>query len=230
MTAKTIVSYDDTANDHDALALGRVLATAGAELQLAYVRHATRSERSREELEENEAQALLERGAQWLGDESVPRTVVLSGATGEGLGRLAEDEEAAVIVFGSDYRTATGHVATGKSAQRMLEGGPSAVAIAPAGYRAVAEPRIGQIGMLVTGNDNAAQVTAHSLAEAFGATVVTKTTGVDLLVVGSRTEAKYGRVMVTAQAERAIENAICPVLVVTRSVPVRLSAPVAAAA
>ena len=63
MAPKTIVSYDDTLNDHDALALGRVLAEAGAELQLAYVRHTTQSQRSREELEEHEAEALLERGA-----------------------------------------------------------------------------------------------------------------------------------------------------------------------
>ena len=43
MAAKAIVSYDDTHNDHDALMLGRVLAAAGAELTLAYVRHTTAS-------------------------------------------------------------------------------------------------------------------------------------------------------------------------------------------
>ena len=41
MAPKTIVSYDDTLNDHDALALARVLAKAGATLELAYVRHTT---------------------------------------------------------------------------------------------------------------------------------------------------------------------------------------------
>ena len=41
MAAQAIVSYDDTHNDHDALILGRVLAEAGAELTLAYVRHTT---------------------------------------------------------------------------------------------------------------------------------------------------------------------------------------------
>ena len=39
MALKIIVSYDDTDNDRDALALGRLLAFSGAELSLAYVRH-----------------------------------------------------------------------------------------------------------------------------------------------------------------------------------------------
>ena len=39
MSTRIIVSYDDTDNDRDALALGRLLAFGGAELSLAYVRH-----------------------------------------------------------------------------------------------------------------------------------------------------------------------------------------------
>src|SRR5436190_15725179 len=66
MATKAIISYDDTPNDHDALMLGRVLAEAGVELTLAYVRHTTQAERRREELEEHEAHGLLERGARWL--------------------------------------------------------------------------------------------------------------------------------------------------------------------
>jgi nucleotide-binding universal stress UspA family protein len=230
MTPTTIISYDDTLNDHDALALGRVLAGAGAALQLAYVRHTQQADRSREELEEHEAEALLERGARWLGDIEVPRRVVVSGSTGEGLGWLAEQEVAQVVVFGSDYRTAARHVQPGKSAQRLLEGGPVAVAIAPANYRSLKDPRIERIGVLVSGNDNAAQVTAHQLGEAFGATVSSATTGVDLLVVGSRLEAPHGRVMITAQSEYAIETATSPVLIVPRGVPVRFLVPAVGAA
>ena len=111
MNPKTIVSYDDTPNDHDALALGHVLARAGAELELAYVRHTTLAERSREELEEHEAQALLERGARWLGAPALATRVIVSASTGDGLAQLAEREEAQIVVFGSDYRTAARHVA-----------------------------------------------------------------------------------------------------------------------
>src|SRR4051794_16023871 len=56
MAAKAIISYDGTANDQDALALGRFLADMGVTLQLAYVRHAVEAEREREQLEEHEAQ------------------------------------------------------------------------------------------------------------------------------------------------------------------------------
>src|ERR1700730_17899221 len=129
MALKTIVSYDDTLNAHYALSLGRVLAKAGATLELAYVRHTTQSERAREELAGHEAEALLERGARWLGALDVPRRVVVSASTGEGLAWLAEEEGADVIVFGSDYRTAAGHVEPGRSAQRLIEGGAGAVRV-----------------------------------------------------------------------------------------------------
>jgi nucleotide-binding universal stress UspA family protein len=226
MGPRTIVSYDDTLNDHDALALGRVLADAGAQLELAYVRHTTASERSREELEEHEAEALLKRGARWLGDLEVPRRVVLSASTGEGLGWLAEQEGADVIVFGSDYRTAAGHVNPGTSARRLMEGGPAALALAPANFRSHREPRIRSIGVL--GDDSAARQTAEELADRIGATVVPADGPVDLLVVGSRPEAPQGRVMIASAAERAIETSAAPVLVIPRGVPVRFAAPVAA--
>src|SRR5437763_16965342 len=85
MSTKAIVSYDDTPNDHDALVFARVLSDAGAALILAYVRHATEAERDREQLEEHEAEALLERGARTLGDLDVERRVVVSPSTAEGI-------------------------------------------------------------------------------------------------------------------------------------------------
>jgi nucleotide-binding universal stress UspA family protein len=224
MAPNTIVSYDDTLNDHDALMLGRVLAEAGAELTLAYVRHTKQSERSREELEEHEAETLLERGARWLGDLDAQRRVVVSPSTGEGLRWLAEQEEADLVVFGSDYRTAAGHVTPGRSAQTLLDGGSAAVAIAPANYRSEREPAIRTIGVLAAPGDDAAHTTAHELADRLEATVTNSERGVDLLVIGSRPEAREGRVMITAQAQNAIENATCPVLVVARGVPLRFAA------
>jgi nucleotide-binding universal stress UspA family protein len=225
MTPTTIVSYDDTLNDHDALMLGRVLAQAGAELTLAYVRHTTQTERAREELEEHEAEALLERGARWLGDLAVERRVIVSGSTGEGLKWLAEQEEADLVIFGSDYRTAAGHVSPQQSAQSLLEGGRAAIAIAPANYRSDRERRIGWIGVLAAPGDDAAIGTARELADQLGATLTRDERRVDLLVVGSRPEAPEGRVMISAQAQNAIDNAACPVLVVPRGVTLRFAAP-----
>lgn len=224
---KTIVSYDDTVNDHDALMLGRVLADAGAELTLAYVRHTTQTERAREELEEHEAHALLERGARWLGDPDVERRVVVSASTAEGLRGLAEEEDADIVVFGSDYRTAAGHVAPQRSTQRLLEGSPAALAIASANYGSDRRPRIGTVGVLALPGDDAAIATARQLAERVGATLSRDEWQVDLLVIGSRLEAPEGQVMITAQAQKAIENAVCPVLVVPRGVAIPFAEPVA---
>jgi nucleotide-binding universal stress UspA family protein len=218
MATTAIVSYDDTLNDHDALMLGRVLADAGASLTLAYVRHTTEVRRDREELEEHEAASLLERGARWLGDLDVDRRVVVSASTGDGLRWLADQEEADIVVFGSDYRTAAGHVAPQQSAQKLLEGGPAAVAIAPANYRADRAPRISRIGLLADPGDDAAIETARALADRLEATVTRDEREVDLLVVGSRSEAPEGRVMVTARSQNAIENATAPVLVVARGI------------
>lgn len=215
-----IVSYDATDNDHDALMLGRVLADAGARLTLAYVRHTTQAERAREELEEHEAEALLERGAHWLGDSDVQRRVVVSGSTGEGLKWLAEQEEADIIVFGSDYRTSPGHIAPQRSAQLLLEGGPAAVAIAPANYRADLRPTITRVGVLAAPGDDAAIETARELADSVGATVTRDERHVDLLIVGSRSEAPEGRVMLSAQMQNEIENSTSPVLVLARGVPI----------
>jgi nucleotide-binding universal stress UspA family protein len=225
MGPKTIVSYDDTANDRDALMLGRLLAEAGAELTLAYVRHSTQTDRGREQLEEHEAEELLERGASALSEFDVERRVVLSASTPEGLKWLAEQDGAELVVFGSDYRTASGHIAPQRSAQTLLEGGPAAIAIAPAGYSTAHVPQIRTVGVLAAPGDDAAIDTARELAEHFGAHITRDERRVDLLVVGSRTEAPEGRVMVTSQAQNEIENATFPVIVVARGVPLEFGAP-----
>jgi nucleotide-binding universal stress UspA family protein len=217
MATHAIVSYDDTQDDHDALMIGRVLAEAGAGLTLAYVRHVVQSRPDHEQLAHSEAEALLARGAQWLDQPNIERRVVMSASTGQGLAWLVEQEQADIVVFGSDYRTRAGHVAVGHSAQTLLERGPAAVAIAPAGYRGHDHGSIETIGVLPGSADEAAIETAFSLAEQFSATVVDRERGVDLLVVGSRAEAPDGRVMVTSRSLSAIDEATAPVLVVARS-------------
>jgi nucleotide-binding universal stress UspA family protein len=227
MAPHAIVSYDDSENDHDALMLGRILGEAGAQLTLAYVRHTTETQRAREELEEHEAEALLQRGARWLEDENVERRVVVSGSTGEGLAWLAAQEEADIIVFGSDYRTAAGHVALGRSVQMLLEGGRAALAIAPANYRSRRTPEINTVGVLPAPSNEDAVETARGLAERFGATLIQDGRRVDLLVVGSRPEAPAGRVMISSQAQNSIEEASSPVLVLARGLPLRFESAIA---
>lgn len=230
MSPRAIISYDDTPNDHDALMLGRILADAGASLTLAYVRHATQSNRAEELREEHEADELLARGARRLAGIAVDQRIVVSPSTPDGLRRLSEEDDADIIVFGSDYRTATGHVSPQHTTQTLLEDGPAAVAIAPAGYGGQRAPRIHRIGMLAAPGDDSTLETARGLADSFGATLTRDERQVDLLVVGSRLEAPRGRVMVSAQAQNEIENATCPVLVVPSGVTIEFPAVLAHAA
>ena len=222
MAPKIIVSYDGTASDHDALALGRLLAAAGASLALAYVRHAREPEHPREELAQHEAEELLAEGAAWLEQPDVPKHVVLSGSTPEGLRELAEKIGAGIVVFGSEYRTAPGHVDPQNSARRLLAGGPLAVAVAPAGLREQAVERIETIAAVPGELDAAATETAEALATTLGATLVERPrVPVSLLVVGSKRGTPSGRVTISAAAEYLIETGTSPVLVVPRGTAVR---------
>ena len=212
MALKIIVSYDDTDNDRDALALGRLLAYSGAELSLAYVRHSQGGA-----LEQKEAEELLARGAESVGAPDMPRHVVVNAGTSVGLTELAERENADVIVFGSEYRTAPGTVKPGIPAHKLLLGGPAAMAIAPADLRSNPSVSVNTVGVIDEG-DPAARETAESLASALGATVAEHGSGpLDLLVVGSRPESPAGKVTLSAASDYAVETATYPVLVVPRA-------------
>lgn len=223
MSTKIIVSYDGTANEDDALALGRLLAGAGAEAHLAYVRHSQEPDLERERLAQNEAEELLARGASLFGNADVPRHVVTDRSTAAGLRALAEREGASVVVFCSDSHTANGHVAVGNSAQQLIEGGPVAVAIAPVG---LAESQaLGVRSIVAIGDaDGGARATADSLAAALGATVApVANEDADLLVVDSRPEAERGRVSISASAAHLVEIATCSVLVLPRGAAVQFA-------
>ena len=228
MAPKIIVSYDDTDNDRDALALGRLLAVGGAELSLAYVRHARTEDPGREALEQKRAEELLAHGAESIGAADAPRHVIVHASTGEGLAELAAEEAADVVVFGSEYRTAPGAVAPGTSAQRLLSGGRTAVAIAPADLRSHPATRVATIGA-VTEGDNAADETARSLASALGAKVEDPDRGgVDLLVVGSREGTPHGRLELSASAEYVIQTSTAPVIAVQSGGSIEFAAAVMA--
>jgi nucleotide-binding universal stress UspA family protein len=222
MSIKIIVSYDGTANEDDAIALGRVFADAGAELALAYVRHTHEPDRDRETLVQSQAQELLDRGATLLGDPNVARHVVTDRSTPEGLRALAEREGAEAIVFCSDSHTAKGHVSIGNSAERLLEGGRTAVAIAPVDF-AERVPEAGIRRIVAIGDaEGGAQRTADSLAAALQAAVApVANEEADLLVIDSRPEAEPGQISLSSSATHLIEIARSPVLVVPRGVVLR---------
>jgi nucleotide-binding universal stress UspA family protein len=214
MGLRIIVSYDDTDNDRDALALGRLLAVSGAELSLAYVRHSEGGA-----LEEKEAEELLARGAESVGAPDMARHVVVNPSTSAGLAELAERQRADAIVFGSEYRTAPGTVAPGRPAHQLLLGGPAAIAVAPAGLRSNPSVSINVVGLIDEGDPTAGE-TAEGLATALGAAVAEHGKGhYDFLVVGSRPESPQGKVTLSAASDYEMETSTCPVLVVPRGRP-----------
>lgn len=214
MTADLIVSYDGTPNDDDALALGKLLAETGSSVALAYVRHSTEFDPKREELAQYDAEQRLERGASLIGIP-VSKHVVIGAATGDVLGELAEQQHASIIVFGSDYRTPLGRAEPGTSAQRLLEGGTVAIAVAAAGLRAKADGSIRSIAVPFAGpvNDDA-RATAANLAAKLDAEVVDAGhEALDLIVVGSHEGAPKGRVVVAGEVRNELNSARSSVLV-----------------
>jgi hypothetical protein len=222
MTRTLIISYDGTPNDDDALCLGGMLAPAGFELALAYVRHSREFDAGREEIARHDAEQRLDRGAALIGDTPVKRHIVFGASTGDRLCELAEAEVAAAVVFGSDYRTSPGHAVPGTSAQHMLDGGSVAVAIAPAGLRARPGASIRSIAVPLAGPTNdLARRTARALAERLGAEVVeSRGQPVDLTVVGSGPGAPEGRIVIAGDVRSELDSARSSMLVLPAGVAV----------
>jgi nucleotide-binding universal stress UspA family protein len=211
MASKIIVSYDGTANEDDALALGTLFARAGADVALAYVRH------NQETVSDAEAKELLARGAKLFGDPGVATFVVNASSTPQGLAALAKDQGAEMIVFCSDSHTANGHVGVGNSAQRLIEGGSTAVAVAPADFAERSSNEALGTVVAVSDGDGGARVTTDSLAAALGATVAPVVNDdAGLVVIDSRAETEPGRVSISASAGYLVDVARCPVLVLAR--------------
>ncbi len=217
MSTSIIVSYDGTTHDDDALALAGQLAAAGAgvTLSLAYVRHSREYDPRREEIGEYDAARRLEQGAVWLQDPDITRHVVTDPSTSAGLAKLAADEDAQLVLFGSDYRTPPGHVEPGGSAQGMLEGGAVAVGVAQAGLRTHSTDPIRTI--LVSGDaGGAAAQTAESLAAALGAEVMSGGGDADLILVDSQTGAPEGRIALGGATRARLDSARGSVIVLPR--------------
>ena len=223
MSTDVIISYDGTANDDDALALGRLLAPNSTSVALAYIRHSPEFDPKREELARHDAERRLEQGATRLGKPDLPRHVVFSASTGAGLEDLASSEGASLIVFGSDYRTPPGHAEPTTSAQRLLEIGGIGIAVAAAGLRDNPDASIDSIAVPAVVEDESAKQTAETLAQKLGATVhAAEAADADLIVVGSQPGAPAGRVVLSGSARTMLDASLGSVLVVPSGKPLRL--------
>ncbi len=219
-----IVSYDGTANDDDALVLGAGLVRrGGGTLALAYVRHSREIDPRREALAQFDAERRLRSGLALLDVPDADVHVLFSASTADGLTELAAATAAAVIVFGSDYRTAPGRAEPGASAQRLLDGAPTAIAVARAGLRLTRSRPLATVAAVNPQDDPAVEATVVALNQRLGARRVgAETDGVDLLVVGSRPGARTGRVALSGRTRATLNGARGSVLVLARERPLAL--------
>jgi nucleotide-binding universal stress UspA family protein len=223
MSTQVIVSYDGTPNDDDALILGRALSGGGAALALAYVRHSRVLDRRREELAQHDAERRLTAGVDLLGDPQVSSHVLFNASTNEGLGQLAQEQGAGLVVFGSDYRTAPGRAEPGNTAQRLLDGGPLAVAVARAGLRLVPDEPLATVAAANPGDDPAVSATVDALVERLGLIrVEPDSASVDLIVVGSQPGATPGTLALSGAARASLNTARGSVLVLARERALKL--------
>lgn len=154
MLRRAIAGFDSSDGAHDALALGGVLTeAAGAELIVARVlsweagylagRPLHGGDGEGNELEAR-IRAELEAAARSAGGR--PRTVTSTSAA-RGLHDLALETEADLLVVGSSARGPAGRVLAGGVGQRLLNGAPCGVAVAPVGYRRRYAPDVQVIGV-----------------------------------------------------------------------------------
>ena len=195
MALKIIVSYDDTDNDRDALALGRLLAFSGAELvarlrppllrRIAGAEAGGGAARARRRLGRHPGDAQARRRQ--------PRHQRRPDGTGRARGRRRD--RLRLRVPDRARHLEAGHLRPQTAARRPLGDRRRA-------GRAARGRRLGvnTVGVIDEG-DSAARETAESLAAALGATVAGRAGPLDLLVVGSRPEAPAGKVVLSA-AER----------------------------
>jgi len=151
---RILIGVDSSQRSEDAVAFAARLARAGrAELVVAAVNP-----------EGDEAER--------LGEPLGARIVVVEApSAAHGLHELAEAEGAALVVVGSTHTGPLGRVRPGSTGERLLAGAPCAVAVAPHGYRALADTGFGRIGAAWDGSaeSSAALASAISAARAFGA-------------------------------------------------------------
>jgi len=142
MTATIIVGVDDSPRSEDAIALARALADlAGAEVLAvcafpydddpeAHFNLAMRP--PLQELADKTLEKLCE---PLTNDARVRRLAVADLSPARALERVAHEEDAALIVVGSSHAGRHTRLHPGSTAQRLLQGSPCPVALAPLGYR-----------------------------------------------------------------------------------------------
>jgi nucleotide-binding universal stress UspA family protein len=149
---------------------------------------------------------------------------------------LAGSRSVDLIVLGSTHHGTLGRVYPGSLGERLLEGAPCPVAVAPHGYAKHEHLGFGLVGVGFDGGEDStfALAAGEQLARALGAELrvitvdppddgdpaaflATKGVELDLLVVGSRGRGPVERALLGSVSSQLIRTAPCPVLVMPRA-------------
>jgi len=174
MYRKIVVGYDGKEQAADALALAAQLRAEDGTVIAACVYPATGPGRGQQlgwvmedAAGETLAGARKQIDADWLSLQPV-----LGHSSAHGLHVLSEEAKADVVVVGSSHRGEVGRVLAGSTGERLLNGSPCPVAVAPRGFAARGgAPRV--VGVPFDGSEEAAAALREgaALARAFGATL-----------------------------------------------------------
>jgi nucleotide-binding universal stress UspA family protein len=169
-----LVGVDGDEGGRDAIALAKVLHAENGTVTLGYIYpRESRAWRGTtegwDEAEIKRSTELLHKAASEAGIEALPK-VHGTVSVGRGLHELGEAIGADLLVIGSSKRGAVGRVFLGDDTHDALNGAPSAVAVAPAGY-AQASPEIKVVGVGFNGSAESEQAidTARKVADAHNA-------------------------------------------------------------
>jgi nucleotide-binding universal stress UspA family protein len=180
MESETIIAgVDGSEHSADALALANTIAAAlGAEVTPVLVHPFGDVEHALGDGHEGDAVRELADSVhaqmRELGTPIEDRRLMLAAdrSTARGLQRVAAESRALLITLGASRRSRVGRVLLGGTAERLMSGAPSAVAIAPAGYAAEAGS-IATVGVAFDGSpeSRAALAWAGGLAQRSGSRV-----------------------------------------------------------
>jgi nucleotide-binding universal stress UspA family protein len=181
-TVSTIlIGVDDSQRSEDAIAFGRRLAEdSGAKILVAcaYPYDDSPSRASNAAYRAALRDEALETARTMAGSLDAPTeranyAVTPNTSPAHALHKLADAEDAALIVVGSTHTGRAGRVLPGSTGERLLHGSPCPVAIVPKGYREPGDTPIRHIGVAYNGSDEAraALSAAVEVARALGATL-----------------------------------------------------------
>jgi nucleotide-binding universal stress UspA family protein len=173
MYRKILVGYDGREAGRDALALSIALRASDGVVFAVCVYPGfgrVRSESVETLLADAASQTVAEAHAQADGGDWLQLRTVPGHSPAHGLHVFSEEVEADLIVVGSSHRGEHGRVLAGTTGERLLNGSPCPVAIAPKGFSAQADsPRV--IGVAYDGSESSetALREAAALADEFEA-------------------------------------------------------------